>query len=126
MKRARKKRSDEELKAILLHDPELKVLHEWVCEQKELDIDPDGVGECIFKVYFRGERAANMGFLRIFSPIDKSYVHWHHVPVTHGAFAHLVREPSRPAGSKVKLGTSVEELQHALLDCVRLHLSRSE
>ena len=113
----RKHRSPDEIHTIFENDEALRQLVEGIRKIPNVEVNPDGEGKSIFKVYLLNRRGPNQGFMRLFTPFN-AYVSWRHqqdeaAAICREVFSQLVLDSSNFDGSNVKPKTSVDDIIHA-------------
>ena len=82
-----------------------------------LEVHTDGApgSKCLFKVYLRGRTAAKEGFLRVLTPLHRSYVDWNYQDEScRAAFSSLVKSPEKTDGSELRRDITMDEVLRAI------------
>lgn len=111
----RKLRTKEELREIYREFPELESLKNSLEKIDNVVIQPDGTGQCVFKVYPVGRMGPNEQLMRIYKPFDKSEIAWERLPEPiksrwKDLWRPHVNSTEKPWGSKLKENTPADTI----------------
>ena len=111
----RELRSTDEFRRTLEAHPNLQGLYVALTLIKNVTVQHDGTGECLFKVYRPGHTGPYEAFLWVFQRLDKSYVQWayqgEHTARCREVLSPIVKNPSNPDGSELRHDVDVETIQ---------------
>lgn len=108
-------RTDRELREIYDEFPELESLKNSIERIDNIEVLPNGTGQCVFKIYLAGHTRKNDELIRLFKSFDESDISWSHLPENNrdywkGLWRQHVRNPNNDWGSRVKKHTSAETI----------------
>lgn len=125
----RRIRTEDEVERFLAADPSLRELKDGLESIPGLEVDADGEGEGLFKVYLRNCKAPFESFLWIKRPRrGRIYATWQHgskrdgtqrsCPVGKSIWARIVKSPEKPNGSEVRESVPLEQVFAAVREYV--------